>query len=214
MSRPTANRRRSRSGGFVAALVLLALACGKPAPPPAPAKTTADKLAFTSPGGAAQLTVWREPNRVRIEALDGAETRRISGLEVGRERRYQNPRTALLKARERKPGELLLLDPGGEAVWRLRITSDSVRIARGDRTGEPFFLAINELGCVAARRGTKSFGSVVPGPGTKRLRARRADGTFVLEAPDEVSPFALAVLLLEDLPIEERLIVFAELLRR
>lgn len=213
-------RAMPRLTGLVLTLLLATVACDRGADGAArqddagpverdgqPAAVTAQTIVFERAGGGELAQVTIDAGRVTIR-LGGAT---IEGEPKGQKRRYQ--RGGAFVAEVKADGDKVKLrDERGQLLWKIKIGDDKIKISDNEENENAFEIKRKDDGFKVVR-GETELGKVKRYPD---------DGRIKVKGPDERERFAgkgsggaaFAVLLLDDIPEPQRMIVAAELALR
>lgn len=173
-------------------------------------ETTSQTVVFERAGGGELAKVVIDGGRVTITSAEAT----LEGEPKGQKRRYRQGGTfaAEVKADGNK---VKLKDDAGKLLWKIKISDDKIKISDNEENQNPFEIKRKEDGFKVVR-GETDIGKVNRYPEDGRIKVKGADGgeRFGGKAGRDGGGAAFAVLLLDDIPEPQRLIIAAELALR
>ena len=173
------------------------------------AKTTATSqtVVFERAGGGEVAKVAIDGGKVTI-TLGGAT---IEGEPKGQKRRYRQGDT--LVAEVKADGDKVKLkDEAGKLLWKIKISDDKIKISDNEENENPFELKRKDDGYKVVR-GDREIGKVKRYPEDGRIKVKGADESEKFGGKGEGGA-AWAVLLLDEVPEPQRMVIAAELALR
>jgi hypothetical protein len=204
-----------------------------PAEPPHAARPLSRVLRIHTPEKRAAVVLMPGPGSVRVEIAGAGGPLAVEGYEFGRDWRYEGPGNRPL-AKARTDGTVVRVSsPKGAPLWRIVASRHRIRLTRGHGDPRPYLLlragggpaggdagsplgrereaGRAERGQIVVRQGGELRGRVVFAGGRLRVRDGRGEVRFFAR-DDRLRP-CYAILLLDEIPVEERAVLLAEMAR-
>jgi hypothetical protein len=206
---------------------LLPAACGggssgrAPAPavnsssPPAGDAATAGKIKFKTPDEQTVVEFKPQGDAFKIEFSNGGQAQVLrSALSDKGKRKYELEGGALVA--EVKPGDdgFKVRTTDGRLLWKVKTAADKIKISDNEENLNPFELVRKEDDRVKIKRNETELGEVKFYRDRQKVKVKDAGERELFDANTDNYSAAYGVLLLEQIPAQERYIIMAELLAR
>ncbi|MGD1843277.1 MAG: hypothetical protein ACFB0B_20645 [Thermonemataceae bacterium] len=136
----------------------------------------------------------------------------LTGEAKGEKRKYKDDTDfTILEIKSKEPQKMKLNTNDGRMLWKLKISGSKIKISNNEEGENPFELKQNDEGKIKVKYQGKELGSVQLSEG--KVKIKKAEEEAFTIATDQNS-YAFALMVIDEIPAEEKYVLMAELLAR